>query len=53
MFFREKSDFESYENIYNNDYGDKIISQVECKDIPVYSFRMRESFNKHEEKLFK
>ena len=46
LFYRETSEFESYEY----DYGRK---KGNCSDIPVYSFREKNSFGKISESKFK
>ena len=45
VFFRKKSKFESYQTNY---YG-----KVETHNIPVFSFRYKDTFCKSEEKEFK
>ena len=44
QFFRKDSDFESYETKY---YG-----RIEVKNIPVFSFRYKNTFSKSEEEEF-
>ena len=44
QFFRKDSDFESYETIW---YG-----RIEVKNIPVFSFRYKNTFSKSEEEEF-
>ena len=44
QFFRKDSDFESYKTKY---YG-----RIEVKNIPVFSFRYKNTFSKSEEEEF-
>ena len=43
QFFRKDSDFESYETFYG---------RIEVKNIPVFSFRYKNTFSKSEEEEF-
>ena len=49
LFYRFTSEFESYE--YDHWSGNK--KKGNCSDIPVYSFRSKNSFNKISESKFK
>ena len=48
LFYREKSEYKSYEK--EDSWGNKY--KVDCKDIPVYSFRYVSAFNKFFEDKF-
>ena len=48
LFYREKSEYKSYEK--EDSWGNKY--KVDCKDIPVYSFRYVQVFNKFFESQF-
>ena len=48
LFYRKTSKFKSYENEYK--YGSNY--KVNCKNIPVYSFRYMQAFNKFFEDKF-
>jgi len=44
QFFRKDSDFESYKSPY--------VNRIEVKNIPVFSFRYKNTFSKSEEEEF-
>ena len=52
LFYRKTSKFKSYENKYKDKWDQSLTKKVNCQNIPVYSFRYMQAFNKFFEDKF-